>query len=253
MPENNTYRNEAEIIQEIDNMEIKTQNYLELKKISELEKGVENSIIDYETILKRSQENLYTVNLIKIGNFWRAYEYSAYLMSLYNEAIGGGLKMNPNHRYNKKGDDGTCIYIGFPVTSYEKYTKNLKIHNISNKCKLIDLKELLEYKVNLDNYEEKSKEWKDGIEFRTNNDDNKNKWTDKKNEEETSVKVVKEKYNSINNTIYKNEDKQLDLNRRMSLTDIIRKIMLYPVNERSIIDNTKFIYELKNDIANNTF
>lgn len=251
--ENDKTQTESEIIQEIDNMEIKTQNYLELKKVSELTKGIEASIVDYETILKRSQETLYTVNLVKIGTFWRAYEFSAYLMYQYNASIGGILKMNPNHRYNKNGDDGTSIYIGFPTTSYKKYTKGLKICDVSDNCKLIDLKEILGDNINLDNYEEKVKEWKNGVKIKVNNEDNKDKWENKKDDDTSSVNAVKEKYNITNNAIYESQDKQLDLSKRMSLHDIIRKIMLYPVNEKSIIDNTNFIYELKMDISNITF
>lgn len=55
------------------------------------------------------------INLFKEGTFYRAYEWSAWLCVRYVQ------EFKPTHRLLKDSDD-SIVFIGFPVTSLQKYT-----------------------------------------------------------------------------------------------------------------------------------
>ena len=58
-------------------------------------------------------EQCAVVNLFKEGTFYRAYEWSAWLMVHYF------TDMKVTHRLLKSGED--VVFVGFPLTSLERY------------------------------------------------------------------------------------------------------------------------------------
>ena len=66
------------------------------------------------------------IHLFKMGDFWRAYEWSAWLISVitYNDAARQATKdRKPLHvtRMERSDIEGTYCFVGFPVRSLEKY------------------------------------------------------------------------------------------------------------------------------------
>lgn len=87
-------------------------------------------IIEKEHV-RNSKDSARTVHLYKEGNFYRAYEWSAWLLSLDT-----GRLLKPTHREMKCFKD-TIIFIGFPVNSLEKYSpaeNNCEKKVVDNGC-----------------------------------------------------------------------------------------------------------------------
>lgn len=66
------------------------------------------------------------IHLFKMGDFWRAYEWSAWLVSVitFNDEVRMATKdRKPLHvtRMERTDIEGTYCFVGFPVRSLEKY------------------------------------------------------------------------------------------------------------------------------------
>lgn len=66
------------------------------------------------------------IHLFKMGDFWRAYEWSAWLISVitYNEEVRMATKdRRPLQvtRMNRTDIEDTYCFVGFPIRSLEKY------------------------------------------------------------------------------------------------------------------------------------
>ena len=81
------------------------------------------------------------IHLYKIGDFWRAYEWSAWLISVvtYNEKVRMTTKdRKPLHVTRMRRtdiDNATYCFVGFPVKSVEKYIperENFESHCAAN-------------------------------------------------------------------------------------------------------------------------
>lgn len=75
---------------------------------------------------RRESEKWSKIHLFKMGDFWRAYEWSAWLIAVitYNEKVRMTTRdRKPIHvtRMNRTDVEGTYCFVGFPVKSVEKY------------------------------------------------------------------------------------------------------------------------------------
>ena len=91
-------------------------------------------IIDIVNSEKRDKDSLYLVHFIKTGDWWRAYEWSAYLSVMFTTKNGNSL--NPIKRLLVENNI-EYIYVGLQIKSFEKYFKGLidieKVNLESNK------------------------------------------------------------------------------------------------------------------------
>ena len=75
-----------------------------------------NDILELER--KRISEGPFTtIYLFQEGSFYRAYEWSAWLCCRYISQF----KTTRRNRHTELTDDATVVFIGFPVTSLSKY------------------------------------------------------------------------------------------------------------------------------------
>ncbi len=171
-------------------------------------------------LIKREEridnDNLFHIYLYSEGGWWRAYEWSAYLcthMKTDNKNV-----LNPTHR-NLKGSDNGIIFVGLQSLSFAKYFENFKIPDLTNGVIEIDVSNCLDKeKITLDNYHEILDNWKDEVPVKNNSLKDNNKVNDAKNNDGTNYNV----------------------------NDLLKMIINYQLESKSLIESVHFISELKN-------
>ena len=172
------------------------------------------------------------IHLFKMGDFWRAYEWSAWLISVitYNDAARQATKdRKPLHvtRMERSDIDGTYCFVGFPVRSLEKYIPTREnFESIDDKHVVVTItlpqptdgselnEELLVTAIN---------QWREGIELKKKKDK-----ADKAADDATGAMAE---------------------NHRPTGGGILSQIMAYPLSERTAIENIQFIQSLKQQLA----
>ena len=170
------------------------------------------------------------IHLFKMGDFWRAYEWSAWLISVitYNDAARQATKdRKPIYvtRMKRTDIEGTYCFVGFPVRSLEKYIPTREnFESIDDKHVVVTItlpqptdgselnEELLVTAVN---------QWREGIELK---------------------KKKKDKADS-------SADDSMAGNQHPTGNGILSQIMAYPLSERTAIENIQFIQSLKQQLA----
>ena len=119
---------------------------------------------------KRTEEDLYKINLILEGEFWHGYEWSAYLCNHFpSDKLGNEGALKPNR---KKYNDGDIISVGLKFSSFDKYFPNIKdndeICTIGKDLITIDAKDLiLVNDIEDRGYEVILREWKENFKLIT--------------------------------------------------------------------------------------
>lgn len=154
------------------------------------------------------------VRLFQDNTFWRAYDWSAWLL----------VKFFPSLKITKrqyKNIDDTTVFVGFPITSLQKFTpEGASVQAIDDKTVAVTLPEnLFPEDADIAALQEDYKNWKQGVPASDNS----------KKEYDGEKSVVVEGH-------------------PIRLTDIMRKIMKFPIEQKSFIECTNFLIEVKKDL-----
>jgi len=171
------------------------------------------------------------IHLYKMGDFWRAYEWSAWLISVisYNDNVRMTTKdRKPLHVTRMRRtdvEDATYCFVGFPVKSVEKYIpKRETFESVDDKHVVFTIA----MPTPTDGSEVTFERLKEAVE----------KW-----KESYDIKVPrpkKEKPSAATGPMAV---------ARPSGAGILVQIMSYPLAERTAVDNIAFISSLKNQIT----
>lgn len=171
------------------------------------------------------------IHLYKMGDFWRAYEWSAWLISVvtYNEKVRMTTKdRKPLHVTRMRRtdvEDATYCFVGFPVKSVEKYIPEREnFESVDDKHVVITIA----LPTPTDGSEVTFERLKEAVE----------KW-----KESYDIKVQKPK-----------KEKTSAAPGPMAVArptgaGILAQIMAYPLAERTAVENIAFISSLKNQIT----
>lgn len=166
------------------------------------------------------------IHLFKIGDFWRAYEWSAWLIAVvtFNDEVRMGTKdRKPIQvtRMNRTDIEGTYCFVGFPVRSIEKYIPrrdNFESVDDKHVVVTISLPQPSDgTAVTEEMLTEALGQWKESIE----------------------IKKKKEK----------KEQSAAEQPSAMPTGGVLSQIMAYPLSERTAIENIQFIQSLKQQIS----
>ena len=173
---------------------------------------------------RNNKEKWNVIHLFKEGNFYRAFNWSAWLIVAftYTDDVRKDSKdrkpLVVSHRLmNKSGDD--YLVVGFPLKSLEKFIPNT-LNFIPISDTQIDI--VADLSQTDDDYEgllSKYEEWKNGIEVK----EPKKKY-EKKTSEDVIVSPIK-------------------------ITIILSQVLSYPLEQKSPIENMEFISLLKRQLA----
>ena len=171
------------------------------------------------------------IHLYKMGDFWRAYEWSAWLISAvsFNDNVRMTTKdRKPIHVTRMRRtdvEDATYCFVGFPVKSVEKYIpKRETFESIDDKHVVITIA----LPTPTDGSEVTFERLKEAVE----------KW--KENYEIKVQKPKKEKPSAAPGPMAV---------ARPTGAGILAQIMSYPLAEHTAVDNIAFISSLKNQIT----
>lgn len=176
---------------------------------------------------RQESEKWNKIHLYKMGDFWRAYEWSAWLIAAitYNEQVRMETKdRRPLQvtRMNRTDVEGTYCFVGFPVRSVEKYIptrENFESIDDKHVAITIALPEPTDgTEITGNRLAEAFGKWKESIE----------------------IKPKKEKKEKPTATA-----QQIPL----SGNGILSQIMAYPLSERTAVDNIQFIQSLKQQLS----
>lgn len=166
-----------------------------------------------------------------MGDFWRAYEWSAWLISVisYNDNVRMTTKdRKPLHVTRMRRtdvEDATYCFVGFPVKSVEKYIpKRENFESIDDKHVEITIA----LPTPTDGSEVTFERLKEAVE----------KW--RENYDIKVQKLKKEKPSAAPGPMAV---------ARPTGAGILSQIMAYPLAERTAVDNIAFISSLKNQIT----
>ena len=184
----------------------------------------------FEIEIERNEPEQWSqIHLFKMGDFWRAYDWSAWLICTitYNDTVRMATKdRRPLHvtRMQRSDIDDTYCFVGFPVKSVEKYIpQRLEFESVTEKHIIITIalpqptdgslitKERLESAI---------REWKESIEI-----------TEKKPKKDKAIQPAASQPTTPHTG------------------GILSQIMAYPLSERTAIDNIQFIQSLKQQLV----
>lgn len=168
------------------------------------------------------------IHLFKMGDFWRAYEWSAWLIAVitYNENVRQATKdRKPIHvtRMKRTDIDGTYCFVGFPVKSVEKYIPEREnFENVSDKHVTITISLPQPNDgttLSFERMNEAFEKWKDGIEL-----------TERNKKDSKATVTTSQPQQPMGG-------------------GILSQIMAYPLSERTAIENIQFIQSLKQQLS----
>lgn len=174
--------------------------------------------------INRKKDDLYLIHFYLNGDWWRAYEWSAYLVSLLQKDFEkeNSLKVN---RKICNGIDNGITFVGLKLSSFDKYFPNVKDKKTQDSEIIIDCKDLIDETIDYESYHEILNNWKNTISFA------KEKIKDAKDEKQIKNEKINDNLN--------NKDKNSSLNA------ILNKIANYDIINHTLLENTVFINEIK--------
>lgn len=182
----------------------KTFIYMTYEEIIEVEK-------------RNNSEELYDIHLYLENDWWRAYEWSAYLCHIYPNELDKNNKLKATHKDSKNFENG-IVLVGLKLSSFEKYLPNVFISNIDDKHIVINIKDkITDIEFSIEKYQNTLDEWKRSLPYSK---------TDK-------AKTVK--------SPVKEPSKE-------NILSIMQEVLSYPIENRTLIENTEFIGHLKREL-----
>ena len=175
---------------------------------------------------RHAPEQWRQIHLFKMGDFWRAYEWSAWLIATvtYNEEVRMATKdRRPLHVTRMQRTDiyETYCFVGFPVKSVEKYIPQREnFESVSDKHVIITIPPLSidDGELTEERLASAMEEWKASIAV-----------SEKK--QKKAPQIPSEQHTTP------------------PTGGIISQIIAYPLSERTAIDNIQFIQSLKQQIV----
>jgi len=169
------------------------------------------------------------IHLFKMGDFWRVYEWSAWLISVitYNDEVRMATKdRRPLQvtRMNRTDIEDTYCFVGFPIRSLEKYIPTREnFEGIDDKHVVVTItlpKTKDGSEITYERLSDAFNKWKDSIEIKQ-----------KKNKTENQPAAAAVPAAPAPGC------------------GILSQIMAYPLSERTAIENIQFIQSLKQQLS----
>lgn len=173
---------------------------------------------------RNSENELYQIHFYQEGDWWRAYEWSSYLVAQFPNALEEKDKLKPIRRSYKENEDG-IIFVGLKASSFEKYLPNMKYNVIEDKHMIVDVSNIDLPIFNINNYSTILYEWKNKYPFKETRE--------KKEENKTTVELPPYVFNENKDTIM----------------SIVFEIMTYNIDTNNE-KNAAFLQNMKNKFLN---
>ncbi len=163
---------------------------------------------------RENLEQCAVIHLFEEGTFYRAYQFSAWLCHRYIK------EFKPTHRKLKQ-DNGTLIFVGFPVSSLMSYVNSdFKLITVAEKQVDIVLPQtLLNGYKDKEDLEKEFRNWRESVPF-----------------SESSKQKAEEKFFQY---------KDLE---HLTTIELLNEIACYPLEQRTLLENLNFLLQLKQKV-----
>ena len=172
---------------------------------------------EIEKIEERSDNNLGVIHLVKEGDWWRAYEWSAYLCNHIPCELEEGERLKPSKKRSSLFEDG-IIFVGLKAISFKKYLPCLgsTVEDVDLESGIIDI-DVSQYFCDVDfsGYKDILSKWKGNFKF---------KQSEKRNE-------AKSAYSGN------------------SIRDVLYDIASFPIENRTPLECMVFLSEIKEAVT----
>ena len=174
---------------------------MKLKEILEIEKERDNP------------QSCRVVHLVQEGSFYRAYEWSAWLCVRYIKDF------KPTHRLLKNSEE-SIVFVGFPVSSLERYAANFVIHphEQDKRVDLIPAESLMPIVEDVVAWQEDFENWKACVPLTP----------------ASKKKLQEEKY-QLNKAVSEAE----------TLQEIVAELLSFPMESKSLLESVAFLAQMK--------
>ena len=170
---------------------------------------------------RQSLDDLLKIHLYLENDWWRAYEWSAYLCNIFPNNLDENNKLRPTHKNDNSHENG-IILVGLKQSSFAKYFPNVIPSIVGEKHMVMDVSEQMrEFNLTLETYNEKLIEWKKTIPIKQENE------------------KTKQTANQI--TTSKSQGKS-------NIMAVMQEVLAYPIENKTLIENTMFISHLKSEL-----
>lgn len=197
-------------------LQMETFNLREMAKIEDVFKVEGNRSV---------QEQWLQIHLFKEGNFYRAYEQSAWLMSHY-----AGSDLQAKKHKTKQSPDGSFVFVGFPVSSLDKFRPKESgetEETDTNHVVLVLPSQTFPEEASVEVLADDFSKWKREMAYtdaKADNDERKDK-------------------NGLNGEFVKSAG-------GVRVTGILQELLSYPIESKSPIETMLFVAELKKKLSN---
>ena len=169
---------------------------------------------------ERTDDSRGVVHLFQEGSFYRAYEWSAWLCSRYNNSFKVTNK-------NFRNIEGSVCFIGFPVTSLEKYTPDgADVESVEDKYVRMYLPlSLVPDDFTIDMMATDYDAWKSSLPV-------------------AEQKKKEEKHTGPNEDLFVHPAR-----KQLGMTEIMRNILTFPIENRTPMQCAAFLAEIKEQLV----
>lgn len=167
---------------------------------------------------RQNSEDLGKIHLYLENDWWRAYEWSAYLCHHFPNTLKENEKLKVTHKDVNYIENG-LVLVGLKLEHFNKYLPQTKIEQVEDKHIVVEVSKVFPLD-NITDYRKSLDEWKKTIPV--------------KHEENKTKKDIK--------------PSPLINNPHVSFMTIMQDILAYPIESKTPIDNVLFIREIKDKI-----
>lgn len=173
-----------------------------------------------------SEDDLYKIHLFLENDWWRAYEWSAYLCHKFPNNLKEIDRLKVTRKKSSLLSDGITL-VGFKEVSFEKYLPSVELPKNHNGHVILDVRKYFNLdNVTIDTVQNILLEWKNLMPLKT---------------KESKKKQIA----NIETEITANAEIS---NIKNDIPLIFKEILNYPLENKTLLDNIIFIRHLKNEI-----
>lgn len=168
---------------------------------------------------ERSEENRNVVHLFQEGTFYRAYNWSAWLCHRFVQ------QFKVTHK-QLKGIDESVLFVGFPVSSIERYFGTCTMHDVDEKSKDVYLlTDIVSQDMDINIMKTDFGNWKSSIPL--------------------TISKTKVKENDAESA----PEQSSSHNLPRTITAIMQQILSFPLEHKTPIECMLFVAETKQNLA----
>lgn len=183
---------------------------------------------------RKDESELFLIYFVRYGEWWRPYEWSAYLANHFPNGLKEYERLNPI-REEIKSIDGGLIRVGLKLSSFKKYLPGIPVESMTGDVVTFDASPYYQGSdITFENYLEKFNQWKESVPMEKKN---------KKAKEKSSSEKTSERANTTTMNCCSSSG-----SGKPGILSIFSEIITHPIDNFSMKENQDFLIKIKNSL-----